>query len=249
MNNWYKTASASRFHTAAIPSEKLSRTTLYHSTANTEAGLLILKDGVIKTRDATGETSGRGFLSPVYGMIYSSPSLEYAAIYALGGVLMGHKSDWQNRTSPRVDGRYGYVFQIDPASLSDVQPDEDSVGEILSKGMEIERRPGQEPRILDNGEAPWWLTILARKIVAPTRLMKLIEGEYIYFASVGKQLLSRMTDAQKLYLIDEYGTHVANRGSLKIAKAWRIDKERSKEVAKDGSNLLSIAEEIPIGKV
>ena len=236
--SWYSKASR--------PSPSILSSPLYHATASTKTGELILQEGVVKTRNSMGETSGRGFLSPVTGMTYSSPSLKNAAIYALGGVMMGHDYDWQSRTEPSTQGRYGYVFQIDPLHLSDVQPDEDSVGELigagLSKGVSIGGTYPGQPK----GAAPWWLLELAKRFVAPSRLQKAIEGEYAYYASIDKQLLPRMTDSQKLQLIDEYGAHVAHKGNLRISRAWRLDKSRSKEISPDGSNLFSIAEELTI---
>jgi hypothetical protein len=84
---------------------------------------------------------------------------------------------------------------------------------------------------------------MAEKSVAPDRLKKVMEGEYAYFASVGKQLLRVMSPQQKTELMQHDG-HLAHGGAVKPSAAWRVDRTRSKEFAKDGSNFFQIAEQV-----
>ena len=226
---------------AASPTEKITQTPVYHATSKTQNGESILRDGVIRVP----ESIGKGFFAPVKGRAYCSSSLETAAIYALGGVMMGHEMDSPERL--RNLGRYGYIFEVDSSSLQDVQPDEDSVGKLVANGCASGailsgHFPGQ------NGVAPYWLIEMAKRYVAPSRLRKAVDGEYAYWASIGKQLLSKMRDDQKLQLIEVYGAHIAHGGDMKVLRAWKLDKFRSKEIANDGSNVLAVAEEVPVGR-
>jgi hypothetical protein len=223
----------------ATPSEQILSMPLYHATNNSKAGEEILADGFIRSKDH----DTNNFLTPVKGMIYSSSSLENATIYALGGVMMGN--DFRQLTSD--SGRYGYIFMLDSKSMTDVQPDEDSVGEIFANGLSFENDGGLRGAVWENnGKAPVWLTRLGLGSVAWSRIKKAVDGEYIYYASIGKQLLPKMTDQQKLDLIENYGAHVAHKGAIKIVKAWKLDKSHSKEINRDGSNVLDIAEEVPL---
>lgn len=214
----------------------------YHATSSTQAGESILSSGEI----IAPSTVGNGYLAPVKGMTYVSSSLKNAAIYSLGGVMMGHDYDWTSTGSSKFHGQYGYIFEVEHASMSDAQPDEDSVGELVAKGLGEGGKVGGRFPGDGKGDAPWWLMDMAKRFVAPSRLGRAIGGEYAYYASIGKQLLKRMSDRQKAQLIEEYGTHVANRGNLKIKKAWRVDKSQAKLIEQDGSNILTIAEEIPV---
>ena len=228
---------SSRFPTwckrASSSTPTIQGTPYYHATSNSKLGEEILHSGVIKTPDLAGR---KGFLTPRKGKAYMSSSKETAAIYALGGVMMGHKMDssWVDMQRSGAKGRYGYIFEITPESIMDVEPDEDSVGEILHHGLNKTRA------------CPEWLISLAQNVVAPVRLDHLVAGEYIYYASVGKQLIPRMTDTQKIQLIEEYNTNVAHAGHLKVLRAWRLDKMRSEEIATDGSNLFDVAEPVTV---
>ena len=178
----------------------------YHATASWAAGQSILRSGTIQVPNLSDR---KGMLRPRDGMTYISPSLKNAAIYALGGVMMGH-----NPLRPRIGTeQYGYIFAISGNELQDVEPDEDSIGEALA-----------------SNNPPPWLQGLASRYVAPSRLRKVKDGEYAYYASVGKQLVKRMTDWQKLDLIHNYNAHIAHKGNLKFFKAWKLDKNRSKEI-------------------
>lgn len=220
------------------PSEFILKTNLYHATRDSESGEKILADGFIRPQEHTN----KHFLTPVKGMIYSSNSLETAAIYALGGVMMG--SDFHEST--KSSGQYGYIFMLDTGSMHDVQPDEDSVGEVLSKGLTNYYLDLHHTKLIPNGKAPYWLVNLAFENVAHSRLLKAVNGDYIYYASIGKQLMNKLSDSQKLELIEKYHANVAHNGPVKILKAWKLDKTKSKQISRDGSNVLQIAEEIPV---
>jgi len=202
------------------PSSAQQTQTFYHGTPDEQAGQQILQQGLVIPPEE--KAMQNGFMRPVAGKVYLTPSIQYALIYALGGDMAGHqlRPEWITKS------RYGYVFQINGADLQDVQPDEDSVGELLY-----------------HKNAPYWLQNMAERRVAPNRLKKLLDGEYAYFASVGKQLLRVMSPAQKAELMT-LGGHVAHTGPTKPSAAWRVDRSRSQEFARDGSNFFQIAEKV-----
>lgn len=202
------------------PSAQMQAQPFYHGTPEESAAQQIMQQGLIIPPDLKDR---KGFLKPVAGKVYLTPNISYALIYALGANMAGSEfpADWYAKK-----GRYGYVFQMNGADLQDVQPDEDSVGEMLYEQ-----------------KGPYWLKNLAERIVAPSRMKAVMSGEYIYFASVGKQLIRAMSPAQLSELM-ALGGHVAHTGSVKPMAAWRVDKTRSQEFSKDGSNFFQVAEKI-----
>ena len=122
--------------------------------------------------------------------------------------------------------------------LKDIQPDEDSIGELVYN-EEIE-----------------WLDELAQDILKyeeyddfgqdlgySNLYDAIMGGEYDAWAAGGKVLLDEMSDDQKLYLLD-YDAHVAHTGNLIPKEAWRIDRDKTPDLKKDGSNFFEIAEKI-----
>jgi hypothetical protein len=203
----------------------------YHGTPKEENAKSIMANGI----NAPDLSTRSGYLKPVEGKVYITPKISYASTYAIGGSMAGHKvSDWMLKDY----GQYGYVFVIDGQQLKDIQPDEDSVGEMIS-----------------NGEA-YWLDDLARDALEYEDYDDegqglgynglydaVMGGEYDAWASAGKIVLDSMTDGQKLELID-LGAHVAHTGNLTPKEVWRFDRNRTIELAKDGSNFFDLAERI-----
>lgn len=190
--------------------------TFYHGTSNPDAGKSIIKQG-LKAPDLTGK---KGFLTPVKGAVYATPHVDYAQIYAIGGDMAGHKWDQEREEK---NGRHGYVFKFSGSKLSNIQPDEDSVGEMLYKG-----------------HVPW-LNHLAKYHLADSTVKKVKEGEYIHWARAGKVLVKRMTPEQKVSLIVHHGAHVANFGDIEPDEAWKIDKRKRHLLKRDGSNFFDHA--------
>jgi hypothetical protein len=207
----------------------------YHSTPDSKAGESIVRDGLIIPRPGK---AGKSFLAPRKDFVYMAPTLYSAAIYALGGVLMGHnypEERWQGR------GRYGYIFLVHKGDLIDVEPDEDDVGELATADL--------------HKIGPGWLKQMAEWYAKPSlardpkwakreKLRRAKDGEYAYQSMIGKQLLKRLSDDQKQFLMEMAGTNIANRGPVGFDAAWRLDKSRAPEIAEDGSNVLEIAERI-----
>jgi hypothetical protein len=207
----------------------------YHATPDDKAGKSIFKDGLIIPRPGK---AGKAYQSPRKDFVYMSPQLYYAAIYALGGVYMGHnypEDHWRGR------GRYGYIFLVHKGDLIGVEPDEDDVGEMATADMDK--------------RGPDWLKSMAEWDAKPTlardpkwakreKLRRAKDGEMAYQSLIGKQLLKRLSDNQKEFLMNMSGVNIANRGPVGFDAAWRLDKSRAPEIAKDGSNVLEIAERI-----
>ena len=102
-------------------------------------------------------------------------------------------------------GRYGYIFEIDPESLDDVQPDEDSIGEAISEN----RYP--------------WLDELAQEHLSSKGYRQVMHGFYDYWAKAGKKIAPHLTDDQIVQMIRD-GAHIANRGTLKFKNIYLVDK-------------------------
>jgi len=221
--NYGRQSELARFRNPA-PTEVVLSREYYHATSDTQSGEEILESGVINPSNP----KSKALLAPRVGMTYMSPSLYIASIYALGGVFMGHRFD--RHDTPFGKGRYGYIFLVDNSSLQDVEPDEDEVGEMATADM--------------RSRGPQWLKSMASGIAAPSRLRRAMFGEVAYQASIGKQVLRQMPNYLKLELIEISGVSIANRGPVSISAAWRLDKNLSFEIEKDGSNVLVISERV-----
>jgi hypothetical protein len=215
----------------AAPRQSDLERVYYHGTPKEENAKSIMTNG-INTPDLSTRS---GPLKPVEGKVYITPKISYASIYAIGGDMAGSEvPDWMFKDY----GRYGYVFVINGQQLKDIQPDEDSVGEMISNGEE------------------GWLADLARDALEyedyddegqdlgyNDLYDAVMGGEYDAWASAGKIVLDSMRDGQKLELID-LGAHVAHTGNLAPKEVWRFDRNRTIELAKDGSNFFDLAERI-----
>jgi len=201
----------------------IASTKLLHGTRIEKSGMDIASSGELQPG---AQATGRGFMSPVGGKVYITESLQTAIMYALGADMAGHDLP---ESFIGKDGRYGYIFEIDNADRSVMQPDEDTIGELIY-----------------DKKAPLWLLGMLNRFVAPSRIERLKRGEYAYFASVGKQLLARMDDFQKAEIL-KLVPNAAHQGPIKVSRGWRIDKKNSIFLLRDGSNFFEYAEEVPIG--
>jgi hypothetical protein len=128
---------------AAPPTDLDMKKVYYHGTSSAKAAKGILRSGIQPPNLTTRYDRTR----PVEGKVYITPKLEYAAIYALGGVFAGH--DYP--TGHMKGGEYGYVFVIPGKELREIQPDEDNIGEMVYK------------------QNPAWLHQLALDVLGDTR--------------------------------------------------------------------------------
>lgn len=201
----------------AMPRELDLKKIYYHGTDSDKAAQGILKKGI----SPPDLTTRKGYLRPVEGKVYITTNLEYATIYAIGGNMIGSDhilSGWDKDPT-------AYIFVIDGKQLKDIQPDEDSIGEMIYK------------------QNPEWLYRLANRNFTSSTMKKIMDGEYEYWAKAGKVLNKKMTDQEKLQLID-LGAHIAHTGNLKPKEAWAMPKTDNKLLKKDASNFFKIAKRI-----
>jgi hypothetical protein len=231
-------------HTSmAMPREVDLAKTYYHGTSKEENAKNILQNGI---QPPNLELKKKNKLTPEKGKVYITPALDYALIYALGYNMAGEDLSGVSDVKQKKEF-YGYIFVIDGKQLKDIQPDEDGVGEILydyvamKNGKQTVAGSGLSKEQLPKLE---WLDNLAKQVLTPLQYQKAIRyDDYADLAVAGKKLNRYMSDSQKLALIDA-GAHIAHGGKIDFKECWRIDKRRSQELNRDGSNFFQIAEKI-----
>ena len=212
----------------AMPSDIHRSMTYYHGTTDAKAAKSIMKNG-IQPRSVTlakRDSRTRVNLNPVEGKVYITPNLGYAQMYALGGDVAG--SNYQPK-----DRKYGFMAVIDGKEIKDIQPDEDSVGEIIYNAM---RENSLDPFLIRMANT-------VRASLTPNQLRQFRDGEYDMWAHTGKKLLKKMSDSDKLRFID-FGAHIAHEGALIPSAMWRIDLKYIPNLKKDGSNFFEFAKQI-----
>lgn len=212
----------------AKPTEAHLAKVYYHGTSE-RSGLEILKHGIQPGDLVMPEkflSSRQPNLNPRLGKVYITPDLKYAQIYAIGGDIAG--STYKSREA------FGYLFVIDGQELSDIEPDEDSIGELLWAQLV---KPDPENKFLAR-----WL-VISREHLTPHQWKEFKEGEFVMQAHLGKKLLKFMPDSDKLAFIN-LGAHIANTGKLWYKEAWKVDLTKIKDLKKDASNFFEVAERI-----
>ena len=202
----------------------------YHGTPTRANAEDIMING-IKAPDLTNR---EGYLRPVEGKVYITPEIRYAQIYALGGDLAGTET---SRDIERY-GQYGYVFVIDGQQLKDIQPDEDTVGEMIYNEEYDWLNDLAEEYLKYEDYNDYGMDLGYRSLYHA-----IMGGEYDAWAAGGKILLDVMDNEQMLELIDD-GAHIAHAGTLIPKQAWRFDRTKTINLAKDGSNFFKLAEQI-----
>lgn len=241
----------------ATPSDSHREKMYYHGTSDDDAAQNILKTGHLSPPDEEGLKkkygSLKGNFTSVKGKVYVTPHLRYAQIYGLGGDTAGSEFGAKHLEKKSKSG-YGYIFASHGKHLKDIDPDEDSVGEFIGKHYkqgEYDRQTGKVPFVFHNpsGEDDLDKRRVAHNIrsgMTDHQFHKSMQGYLSQQASGGKRALKKLSDHDKLKLID-WGAHVAHTGPLPITKAWRIHHSKVHLLKRDGSNFHDHAEEIPIG--
>jgi len=212
----------------------------YHGTSNLDNAKNIFKNG-FKAREITS----RKLCAPIKGKIYITPSLRTGIIYAMGGIMMGHN---EYRKLIGAD-RYGVVFEIPGNKLGDIQPDEDSVGDILYIVIEYIEKKKFHSMDYDITEDQIkkldWLYNLANYYLSPVQFRKVQRHDAsAHIWDAGKKLVKHLTDGQKLQLID-LGAHIANEGQTIIPEVgWLIDRTETEKYKDDASNFFEVAKRI-----
>jgi len=229
----------------------------YHGTPHVDFAKNIIQNG-INPPDVSLRAGNK--FQPVSGKVYITPRLSYALIYALGGHMLGNECDFLIKQY----GNFGYLFVISGKDIKDIEPDEDSIGEIASQIINNKLYDDEYNYLaVDGAKGLKWLKEMAYDVLSGIypedlgyesdedaygldmyQLLKEYH-DYADLAASGKELLKHMTDEQKLQLID-CGAHVAHTGSIKPIECWELDRRKSKELKPDGSNFFKISKKIDL---
>lgn len=223
----------------------------YHGTDNERAAKGIAENG-IRPGDLTNVdnnwTKKGGMLKPVVGRVYMTRSLEYGAIYAIGGSFVGYEMP----DDFAVKEPFGYLFVIDGQNLGEVQPDEDSVGEAVGYALKFEKRSGDYPyqsplykAVKEDLSLRGSLIRIAKSTTTENRLRMVADGLVAYQAQLGKQMMKVMPDDLKQKLIRS-GAHVAHGGAVVPVEGWVIEKKRSIDLKHDASNFFQVAKQFEV---
>ena len=218
---------------AAKPPKKLRSQKFYHGTKKASSAERIWKDGILPDLSETPKTN---VSRPVAGRVYLTQKLSEAIPYMLGGAFAGSEFPREfMRGEP-----FGFMFVVNGSDLSDIQPDEDQVGQaVYDKAF------------------PWlerYLDILRLKLpeidsededVVDYRFQSLLEqvnaGEYVAWIRAGHYLLPHLNNKEKLDVIKKYG-NIANEGKIMPVEMWRFRKDYSPDLKHDGSNFFELAQ-------
>lgn len=182
-------------------------------------------------------SKAKGFLDPMAGKVYLTPSLGYAAIYALGAAMVGRDlSDEYGSELLKRDGGVGYIFVVNGSDLSDVEPDEDFVGEAIARGLNGSRGVSA---------ADQEVARIASRFVHPSRLAKVKFGYVAFQASVGKQVMGKIYGDLKIRLMEQ-GASIAHAGPIMPREAWALPKERFSEISENGDGFFQIAQMVEL---
>jgi hypothetical protein len=198
--------------------------TYYHGTSKEKAGQAILQSGYIEYVQEPGRK--KTFMHPMVGRVYLTKNLPMAVIYGIGASFIGHEypKEWLDRIEEE-GGIFGYVFQSKQVDYDKVLPDEDEVGRLIHYKELPELNNWAKPHLTSN---QWY---------------KVMDGEYAYWAAVGKKLNKIMPSHIKA-LVMKHAKNVAHNGDMEIQHAWRFDKRLCKQFSKDCSNFFELAQQI-----
>lgn len=225
--------------------------TYYHGCSKSVYGEKILNDGFLKPGN---ENNKRGHkLTPDIGRTYATPNFRESVVYTMGGDYFPC-NNWSSYME-RERGKYGYLFEIDRNSFTDVIPDEDYVGQLVHYGNNILNNDLKwleyaEKDAIKNFYEKWDTYKIkcflhnCQSILTPLQYKKCLKyDDYADFAVAGKKL-NKFLDNQWKKEIIELGTPVGNQGKLTFSKAWKIDKENALRLKKDASNFFDLAVKI-----
>lgn len=219
--------------------------TYYHGTNNKKAAQSIIRNGI----QPPDPSNKNGWLTPVAGRVYLAPTLAYAMIYAAGGNVFGSENSPEMLDRLTKDGDYGYVFVVEGDALTDIQPDEDNVGELLSyvldpEGNNYMAKSHPKWKLAVSSRSLEWLRRLGMNHITDRWRAKIIDGEYSYWAKAGKKLIKKMMDSEKLQIID-LGANIAHQGAVKPKEVWRFNKAIDiPKLKEDGSNFFRVAKRV-----
>ena len=151
----------------------------------------IIQDKALKPSESVTKRS-RGMMTPVFDKVYLTAKIDEAIGYAY----------FRSLANTPV-----YLVIVDGKALKDIQPDEDVIADLLQTEDTIK---GFE-----------WLDRLA-KYIDPKLYDKFQKmGDYAYSVSLAKKVVNRLTDEQKIELINK-GLKIAHSGKIEISQVWEL---------------------------
>jgi len=203
----------------------------YHGTSRSDRGEAILACREIRPGNVSG--TQRSSLQPISGRTYFSRTLEMPAIYALGGVMMGRPfEEW---SSIEKDGRYGYIFCIENIPASALV-DEDLLGKWATYANDD--LSAKDPL------AARGIREIAKMACTPRQIKMGDMGLVTYCARIGKALIRKGSVAHLMKRILAHADEVSAEGPVRWTSAWKLDKQRQGDIARDASNLFEVAERV-----
>lgn len=200
----------------------------YHSTASETAAIGIIKEGILPDLSKT-----QGLARPVEGRVYMAKHLKDTLPYLLGGAMCGHSLpvEWI------AESPFGYLFIVDFEHLSDIQPDEDQVGQAIHDQKfgwtkSYEKILKNHPPIDEEEEC------FFQNLYEQVR-----DGEYAAWIKAGHILLPLLTEEEKIEIIDQYG-NLAHLGKVLPIEGWKFDKNLCPQLKEDGSNFFELATKV-----
>lgn len=212
----------------ARPSDK--NKIYYHGTPSEDKAKDIFFNGLDPECTVLKYGTKKSQIRPEDNSVYITPQLKYAMIYGLGGDLFGLGYDFSKDIEKL--GEFCYVFEIDGKELVDIGPDEDSVGELLWNSL---RNSLDTP-------ATRIVRSIGYDVLTPTQWKNVKDGNSNAFSAAGKKINKKLTDDQKLIIIDT-GVHISHKGKLKVSKCWKFSRNDAKSIKSDGSNFFEFASE------
>jgi hypothetical protein len=175
----------------------------------------IIQDKALKPSESVTKRS-RGMMTPMFDKVYLAAKIDEAIGYAY----------FRSSANTPV-----YLVIVDGNALKDIQPDEDVIADLLQTEDTIK---GFE-----------WLDRLA-KYTDPKLYNKFQKmGDYAYSVSLAKKVVNRLSDAQKIELINK-GLKIAHSGIIKISQIWElppVEKRRDENII-NGDNYQELGKRI-----
>lgn len=205
-------------------------TTYYHGCPDEQKAQQILATKTINPGNITVTRGSRA--TPVLGKTYLTQKLEDVLPYVFG---------FYNPLTGKEE--YGYLFEVDSRSLSDLDPDEDAVGSLVYAAVSGKHKDvefGMDVSKLDNY---FWIMLKdkAKAILTRNQYQKvLLYNDFYDLILAGKKILKYLNYRDKLKII-ELGCPVANSGSVKIKKAYRVDKRLRREIEKNSKKIFKLS--------
>jgi len=225
----------------AKPSSSILEKTYFHGTSTFKAAKSIAQDGKIipaNLVDPLGYKAARGIQKPIEGRSYLTTDIAYALVYALAGDVAGHEFDSKRKNN--IEDPYGFVFEISGRELTDVQPDEDGVGQVVADMLRKKNGQSLLYKFAPSDELKMSMWKLINKHLTSKEEQKLVVGFDNDETRIGKKMLKYMSDEDKIEMI-EAGVHVGHLGAVIPSKVYVVKKSRSADFKRDGTNFFQIA--------